>query len=229
MWFGVVVGASGAVLECDAQLAEAAEDLGLDGAFGPAERLGRLGDAQPVDVPEHDGGANGGRQRQERGGELAFRLPPIDGRGRRGPSVGSQVEARIQHRLELVRGLAIVVPSAPVAGEVDRDRRQPWPQPQARDPLARIAAHRPKGANERVLGDLLRIPPIAQQAERDRVQPVLVVGDEARKGSLDVPGEPGGERGIGVHRPFQHAGARFRCRAARSAAQRLPDPAEVTR
>ena len=51
--------------------------------------------------------------------------------------------------------------------------------------------HRPERTDQRVLGDLLGIAPIAQQAKRDGIQPILVIGDEGRERRVDVPREAG--------------------------------------
>jgi hypothetical protein len=103
----------------------------------------------------------------------------------------------------------VIEPASAVAGQVDGDRCEPRPEPERRHPLPRIAAHGPERPDQRVLGDLLRIAAVAEQAQGDRVQPVLVVGHEDREGGVEVTGEPRGERGVGVHQCLQHAGARI--------------------
>ena len=57
---GAAIGSSSA-----RSCAEAARDVGLDRALGPAERLGDLGDAQAVDVAEHDRGAERRRELEQ--------------------------------------------------------------------------------------------------------------------------------------------------------------------
>lgn len=179
-------------------------DLGLDRALRAAERLGGLGDAQPIDVAQDHGGPHGRRQRQEGCRQLALRLPAV-GRGvGPGTAVTRRIEAGLDDRLQRERGVAVVVPATLVPGEVDRDRREPRPEAQFGDPGWGIAGHRPVRPDERVLGHLLGVAPIAQQSERDRVQPIRLGLDQPREGRIEVAGELRGQGDIGLHRLPQH-------------------------
>jgi len=208
-------------LERRAQLAQAAVDLRLDRSLWSPERIGCLGDAQPVHVPEHDRGADGGGQAEQGCGQLLLGLTPVGPLLRPGAPIQCHVETAFEHRLELARRLPVVRPAAPVAREVDRDRGQPRPQPQTGDAVGPIALHCPERPNERVLGNLFRVASIAEQAQRDRVQPVPVQVDEVGKARLEVLRQAPRERVVGIHRPFQHGRFSIRCgrRAGRSCAR----------
>ena len=66
-------------------------------------------------------------------------------------------------------------PPVPVAGHVHGDPVQPRPLLQVANALRRIPHQRPVGAEQRVLGDLLGIVPVASQGVAERIQSILVV------------------------------------------------------
>jgi hypothetical protein len=87
---------------------QTSRNLRLDRALGPAEGLGGLGDAEPVDVPKDDCDSNGGRQSQERRSELIDGLAARgDGRWAGRPGI-CELEAGVQHRFQGERRSAIV-------------------------------------------------------------------------------------------------------------------------
>ena len=65
---------------------------------------------------------------------------------------------------------------------VDHDRGQPRVEPQLEDPRAVPLAERPVGPDERVLGGVLRLGRVAEEPQRDRVEPVLAGADERLEG-----------------------------------------------
>ena len=79
---------------------------------------------RPVDVPQHDRGADGGREPQERLGELALGLASIGRSVRAARSSTGEVEAGVEHRLELVGRLAIVERGAGDSGRGSRRSRR---------------------------------------------------------------------------------------------------------
>ena len=99
-----------------------------------------LGDAQAGDMAEDDRGADRGVRLSK--AAASSRCVSCSVRCGRWARCGRRrwVEARVEHRLQ--RRRAGFDRPAPVAREIDRDRREPRPKPKCGDPLARVSADR---------------------------------------------------------------------------------------
>ena len=73
------------------------------------------------------------------------------------------------------------------------------------------AGQRPVGTDEGVLGGLLGVARIAEHAQGDRIEPVLVGQHEGLERSVEVLGEGGDERAVGIHRSPEPGAAANRC------------------
>jgi SAM-dependent methyltransferase len=71
------------------------------------------------------------------------------------------------------------------------------------DPWGVVTGQGTVGADQGVLGGFLGIAPVAEHAQGDREQPVLVSHDKGLKGSIKVPGERRYERFVCLHHPSE--------------------------
>ena len=101
-------------------------DLGLDGALGLAEGQGEIGIGQAVDVPEHDGFALDGWERQEEFGPRLAVGSTFDDGGRARMRPGSRLDIEWDADVERERG-PVAGGLGPWSGQVQDDRREPRP------------------------------------------------------------------------------------------------------
>ena len=107
---------------------------------------------------------------------------------------------RLGERVD-VRRRRTVSPKA-VARQVHRDRCEPGPEPQLTRTFSGVAGQRAVGTQEDVLRDLLGVTGIAGDTKGNRVDPMLVLANEALEGAIQIAREEAQE--VVVHRPVQH-------------------------
>ncbi len=95
------------------------------------------------------------------------------------------------------------------------------------DPVGLVGRERPVGADEGVLRGLLGSAAVAEEAQRDREEPVLVGDDESLEARVEVAGEIRRQAAVGVHHPVEHAARRNRCMPQRYPATLHPTPARM--
>ena len=108
-------------------------------------------------------------------------------------------------------------PSADRSTSVEDDRRQPAAQAELADPFGVVRNKRPVGTHQRVLGGLLGIPGVAEHAQRDRVEAVLVGDHESVERGVEVVGKGGRQAIVSVHHRPEPSLARNRCTLPRYA------------
>src|SRR5207249_4162324 len=173
---------------------QAAMDVGLDRPHRLSERVGDFGIRELLHVPQHHRLAVPRRQARHTRGELVDLRPPQHVLLRSDPPVGLAAVELDQPR-----------PHAPhaVADHVDRDPVQPGTLLELAYALGRVPGERFVGAQKRVLRHLLGVMPVAGQRQPERVDPVLVVPDEALEDALRT-----------FHRPPKHTSLPPGCKGA---------------
>ena len=177
-------------------------DLRLDGPLRSTEGDGEFRIAQAIDMAEHDGAPVGGRERQEQFGPLG--RGGVTGAQPRGAArfVRSRLEIARQREVERqarLRGRRST--GEPRTAQVEHDRGQPRPEPQLADPCLIVAGERPIGSDEGVLRRFLGVAAVAEHPQRDRVDPVLVAEHQRLERTIEIIGQCGHERVVGIHRP----------------------------
>ena len=185
-----------------AEEGETAVDLRLEGSLRLLEGSGHLGERQPVDVPQDDGDpvAHGQSREQDR--------PVVDALAllhRRDRFVGSGIAGQTLLERPAVRTWLVerrrtwlAPPGHAVSREIEDDGRKPRPKAEGADPIGRVRLEGPVCPDQRILRDLLRVTRIADHAQGDRVEPVLVCHDECLEGGVEISGQP--DRQVIVHR-----------------------------
>lgn len=180
-------------------------DLRLERPLGPAEDARHLLVRQAVDVPEDDRRSVERRQGGEKSRPLTGRIVTnrrVEGAAGRVALVN--VAPRRVDGDEQEPPPPVVVPA-----QVDRDRCEPRPQSQLPDPHRFVRGERPIRTNERVLRDFLGVPRIAEQAQGDRVEAVLVGEHEALEVAIEIGREIGKQQS--VHHFIKPLPLRIRC------------------
>src|SRR5690348_16545929 len=154
---------------------QSAMDVGLDRAHRLSERMRDLCIREVLHVAQHDGLAVADRQTGDPRRQL----------------VDLGATQRVFLRTCRHRGLAAVELDQPrldaahaIAHDVDRDPVQPGLRLELAHPLGRVAHERPIGTQERVLGHVFGVVPVAGQREAQREDPVLVLADQALEDTL---------------------------------------------
>ena len=165
-------------------------DLGLQGSFGAAERLGHLGIRQIAHVAEDERRPVALRHLVEELGPSILVGPGRHdglwtGGGRRGGFRRPADDLRQRRRRSTVGDLP-----ATVARQIHGDRGEPRTKAKGADAVGVVAVDRPIGPDEDVLGHLFGIAWITGQAQGDREQPVGMTADERLEGVVEVGGEP---------------------------------------
>src|SRR5438034_5398294 len=164
---------------------QATMDIGLDRPHGLSERVRNFGISELLHMPQHHRLAVPRWQARDTRGELVDLRPLQHVLLRADPAVGLAAVELDQPR-----------PHAPytVADHVDRDPVQPGTLLELPDALGRVPGERFVGAQERVLRHIFGVVPVAGQRQPERVDPVLVVPDQALEDALRT-----------FHRPPKHA------------------------
>ena len=187
----------------------------LDRADRPPQRLRDLRIAQPLHVAELDRLPIARRQGVEPSSPRPRRLARC---GRRPPARAAAPRSESADRSSIAT-LGWTPPPRPVAARRSRRWRPSRPAAAVRGSVPARSAERTIGADERVLGEVLRVGRAPGHAPGDAVHEVLVMGQEERERTVHVGGQA--LRAVSTH---ETGNTMRRSSVARAAGPAAPHP-----